>query len=293
VEPVAILSVEKLNKRYDKFALKDVSFVLEKGYIMGFIGLNGAGKTTTLKSIMNLVHPDSGNVKVAGQDFLANEVELKQEIGCMFGGVDFYSKQKLKNITSVVKRFYKEWSDDAYQGFLKRFSLDEDKKVGELSAGMKVKYSLALALSHNAKLFILDEPTGGLDPAARDDLLELFQEMVEDGEKSILFSTQITTDLDKCADFITYIADGEIIASMSKDDFIQTYKVVKGTRDQLSGSLLERMIAVKKNSFGFSGLIKTEEIPADTELSVEMPTLEDIMIYYARKERQTDEKPAV
>ena len=285
-----MLSVENVSKHYEKFTLKDVSFELEPGYIMGFIGLNGAGKTTTLKTVLNMVHADSGNVKVLGQDFFENEIALKQEIGCMFGGVDFYSKHKIGDITDVVKRFYKGWSEESYLKYLKRFNLDEDKKVRELSEGMKVKYSLALALSHNARLLILDEPTSGLDPAARDDLLEIFQELVEDGEKSILFSTQITTDLEKCADFITYIIDGEIIASMAKDDFIQTYRILKGTREQLTDTLLKKMIATKKHSFGFTGLIRTADIPAEAEVSAEPATLEEIMIYYARKERQQDEK---
>ncbi len=290
---MSMLKVDRLNKTYEKFALRNVSFELETGYIMGFIGLNGAGKTTTLKSIMNMVSADNGSVFVFGKDFRENEIALKQEIGCMFGGVDFYAKQKLKNISGVVKRFYKRWNEDAYRGYLKRFSLDEDKKVGELSAGMKVKYSLALALSHNARLFIMDEPTSGLDPAARDDLLELFQEMVEDGQKSILFSTQITSDLEKCADYITYINEGEIIASQTKDDFIHSYRMLKGTREQLSGELERKMVAVKKNSFGFTGLIKTANMPAGADVSAEAPTLEDIMIYYARREREQDEKPAV
>ena len=279
-----ILSVEGLNKKYEKFHLKDVSFRLEKGYIMGFIGLNGAGKTTTLKSILNMVHADSGNVTILGKDFRDNEIQLKHEIGYMFGGVDFYSKRKIGTITDVVKRFYPDWSRKTYQSYLKRFNLDEDKKIEELSRGMKVKYLLALALSHNASLFIFDEPTGGLDPAARDDLLEVFQELIEDGEKSILFSTQITSDLEKCADYITYINNGQIVASTTKDEFIDSYRVVKGTPEQLDSALKEKLIAYRINSFGFSGLMKTDEMPGGTGLNDEPANLEDIMIFYARKE---------
>lgn len=177
--------------------MRDVSFQLEKGYIMGFIGANGAGKTTTIKSILNLVRMDRGEIRVLGKDLLRHELELKQEIGSAFGGIDFYTRNKIKTLTNVIKRFYHHWNDEAYYSYLKKFNLNENKKVAELSTGMKIKYSLALALSHGAKLLILDEPTSGLDPVARDQLLDIFQELVQDGEISILFSTHITTDLDE------------------------------------------------------------------------------------------------
>jgi len=281
---MSILSVKGLHKRYEKFHLKDVSFKLDKGYIMGFIGVNGAGKTTTLKSILNIVNADSGEVKILGKDFTEHEMELKREIGYMFGGVDFYPKKSIKAITDVVKRFYPNWDDETYFKYCKRFKIDQDKKVHELSDGMKVKYSLALALSHKARLLILDEPTSGLDPAARDNLLELFQELVEDGEKSILFSTHITSDLEKCADFTTYINEGEIIASTTKDEFIGAYKIVKGRKEQIDSEMQNKLIALKTNEFGFSGLIKTSDLTSTDNLTIDSPKLEDIMIYYAKKE---------
>ena len=159
-----ILSVQNLRKKYPSFELENVSFKLEQGYIMGFVGRNGAGKTTTLKAILNLVHADGGSVVILGKEFRDNELELKQDIGFMMGGITYYPKQKLKTIASVVRRFYREWDDAAFQGYLKRFDLDPEKRVDELSTGMQVKYALALALSHKAKLLILDEPTSGLDP---------------------------------------------------------------------------------------------------------------------------------
>ncbi|NJD04117.1 MAG: ABC transporter ATP-binding protein [Ruminiclostridium sp.] len=279
---MTLLNVEKLNKSYPSFHLKDVSFSLDTGYIMGFIGSNGAGKTTTLKSIMNLVPKDSGNITVLGKDFTQNEIALKQEIGIMFGGVDYYTKTKIKKITEVVRRFYCNWDDALYHSYIKRFSLDESKKVEELSSGMRVKYSLTLALSHHARLLILDEPTSGLDPVARDNLLELFQEIIEDGEHSILFSTHITSDLEKCADYITYIENGHIVESREKDDLIDAYRVVKGTRDQLS-MLAPNLIASKVHAFGFTGLIKVEDLAGNENLVAEPPSLEEIMIYYAKK----------
>ncbi|WP_136605030.1 ABC transporter ATP-binding protein [Paenibacillus dokdonensis] len=277
------LDIRNLNKKYPNFQLKDVSFQLEKGYIMGFIGANGAGKTTTIKSIMNMIHIDSGEVRILGKNAAEHETELKQEIGCAFGGIDFYTRSKLKTLTDVIKKFYKNWDDETYYNYLRRFKLDEDKKIAELSTGMKVKYNLALALSHGAKLLILDEPTSGLDPIARDDLLDIFQELVVDGEISILFSTHITTDLEKCADFITFIENGQIIASSEKNDFMESYRLLSGNESQLN-RVKEQLISYKINSFGFTGLIHSKDFDPSSDIKTITPSLEEIMIYFAKKE---------
>lgn len=277
------LDVRNLNKAYPNFQLKNVSFQLEKGYIMGFIGVNGAGKTTTIKSILNMIQLDSGEVHIMGKSMTKNELELKQEIGFAFGGVDFYTRSKIKALTNLIKRFYTNWDDNTYYAYLKRFKLDENKKIAELSTGMKVKYSLALALSHGAKLLLLDEPTSGLDPVSRDDLLDIFQELILDGEISILFSTHITSDLEKCADFITFIDNGRIIQSSEKEDFIASYRLLSGTEEQLSG-IKETLIAYKLNSFGFKGLIHTKDFDPSSGLKATAPTLEEIMIYFTKKE---------
>ena len=280
---MSILTVENLNKRYPKFTLKDVSFTLDEGYIMGFVGSNGAGKTTTLKSILGLTHADSGSVRVFGKDYAENELDIKPQIGFMFGGVDYYAKSPLGRVTNVVKRFYTCWDDAVYASYIKRFGLDEDKKLEELSNGMKHKYALTLALSHHARLFILDEPTSGLDPVARDDLLELFQELIEDGKRSILFSTHITSDLEKCADYVTYIENGRIVASDTRDDLRASYRIVKGTKEQLD-RVRPYLVSAKTHAFGFTGLIKTQDFSTDFGLSAEPPSIEDIMIYHAKKE---------
>jgi len=224
------LDIRNLNKKYEHFQLKDVSFRLEKGYIMGFIGANGAGKTTTIKSILNLIRMDGGEIRILDKNMAEHEVELKQEIGFAFGDINFYTRSKIRTLTNVIKRFYSNWEDETYHKYLKKFNLIEDKKIAELSTGMKVKYSLALALSHGAKLLILDEPTSGLDPVARDNLLDIFQELVQDGEISILFSTHITSDLEKCADYVTYIHNGQIINSAEKEQFIDTYRLLNGRK---------------------------------------------------------------
>ena len=256
---------------------------------MGFIGSNGAGKTTTLKGILNMIHPDGGSVKIFGKEFRENEFDLKQDIAFMMGGSDYYIKKKLGVISEVVSRFYSNWDAETFAKLMKRFKLDPDKKVQELSQGMRIKFALSLALSHHAKLLILDEPTSGLDPVARDNLLELFQELVEDGRKSILFSTHITSDLEKCADYITYINNGKIIESMTKDDLLQYYRLVNGGTGELE-QVKESLISYKKNSFGFIGLARTELLSEHRSLNLntETPTLDDIMIYYAKKEEDCE-----
>lgn len=210
-DTLTILSVKGLSKSYEKFKLSDVSFELDKGFIMGFIGRNGAGKTTTIKSLLGLVKPDCGEVAMFGKNFYENEIDCKQELGAVMSGVECYQDKKLSAVADVTSRFYKNWDGDAFKNYLKKFSLDENKRIKELSAGMKAKFLLALALSHGAKLLILDEPTSGLDPVSRDELIGIFRELVKDGSRSIFFSTHIITDLEKCADYITYIKDGRIL----------------------------------------------------------------------------------
>lgn len=277
------LDVRNLNKKYPNFQIKDVSFQLEQGYIMGFIGVNGAGKTTTIKSILNMVQADSGEISILGKNIAEHETELKQDIGCAFGDIDFYTRSRLKTLTGITKKFYKNWNDETYYSYLKRFKLDENKKIAELSTGMKVKYSLTLALSHGARLLILDEPTSGLDPVSRDDLLDIFQELIMGGEISILFSTHITSDLERCADYITFIEQGQIVASSEKNEFKESYRLLSGSESQLS-EVKGKLISYKINSFGFTGLIHTRDLNPAWALSTAIPTLDDIMIYFAKKE---------
>lgn len=281
-----VIEVKDLCKSFPSFQLKNVNIVLEEGYIMGFIGRNGAGKTTTLKSILNLLNPDSGTINLCGLNMPKDETEIKNLIGYVAGGVDFYPEQKIKKITNITKIFYKEWDDERYKELCKRFEIDENKKFKQLSAGMKVKYSIAVALSHNAKLLILDEPTSGLDPAARDDLILIFQEFVEDGKHSILFSTHITSDLEKCADFITYIKSGEILASTDVETFEKSYLLVTGKKEDLSPELEGKLIGLHKHNLGFEGMIKADDkalIEGVGGMEISVPSLEDIMIHLERR----------
>ena len=228
-----VLTVKGLCKSYPSFTLKEVSFALPQGTVMGFIGRNGAGKSTTLKSILGLVHPDKGQVTFMEQDVAQNEQYMKENIGVVLGGIDFYAQKKIKTITDVTRRFYPNWEEEKYRHYLSLFGLDETKRVRELSDGMRVKYLIALALSHQAKLLLLDEPTSGLDPVSRDELTELFRAIVADGSRSILFSTHITSDLEKCADHITFIKDGEIFFTGAKADFLTEYAHLGTTLEEI------------------------------------------------------------
>ena len=214
-----IVELTDVCKTYPSFRLKEVRFSLEKGKITGFIGRNGAGKTTTIKSMLNLIHTDSGEISYFGVPLSGNEKEIKQRIGYSTGTVSWYPRKKISEIVEVTRSFYPDWDEAAYRKYMELFGIDENKKPIELSEGMKVKFNLLLALSHKAEVLILDEPTSGLDPFSRDELLELFKTLKEHGV-TIFFSTHITSDLERCADNIIYISGGEIIAACSKADFM-------------------------------------------------------------------------
>lgn len=280
-----LIEVNGLCKNFEKFQLKNVSMTLEEGFIMGFIGRNGAGKSTTLKTMLNLMKSDGGTIKLCGLSNPRDEIEIKNQVGYVFGGVDFYPEAKISRITDVTKSFYKEWNEELYKSLCERFEIDQNKKFKHLSAGMKVKYSVAVAMSHNPKLLILDEPTSGLDPAARDDLVLLFQEFIEDGRHSILFSTHITSDLEKCADYITYIKQGEILASTDRETFHNSYISVAGKKEQLTSEVESKIIGLHTHQLGFEGLMKAEDraVAEAGGFEIGQPTLEDIMIHIERR----------
>lgn len=207
---MSVCEVVHLCKDYPSFSLRDVSFTLEPGTITGFIGRNGAGKTTTIKSMLNFVHVSGGEVRYFGKSFIGHESEIKQRIGFSTGAVNFYPKKKLRELAAVTSSFYGNWDNDAYRRYLDLFSLDEDKSPSEMSAGMKVKCNLLLALSHHAEILILDEPTSALDPFSRDEITDLFR-VLKDRGVAVFFSTHITSDIEKCADNVIYIREGKIV----------------------------------------------------------------------------------
>lgn len=245
----ALLKIERLCKRYPGFALEDVSFSLAPGRIMGLIGKNGAGKSTTLKATLNLVRPQSGSVTIFGQDFYRHEKECRQRVGVVFGGIDFYPLKRLSAITAVTRRFYADWDEERYRAYLRRFSLDESRKFKELSNGMKVKYLLALALSHRAELLILDEPTSGLDPVSREELTRIFRHIVKTEGCAILFSTHITSDLDRCADDITYIQNGRVLQSADRETFLRSFGHLKTPEDTGPLTLEDIMLRTERSGW--------------------------------------------
>ena len=277
-----ILQVENLSKTYPTFKLDNVSFSLEKGYIMGFIGRNGAGKTTTLKSMLKFVHPESGNVSINGFDIEKDEFTVKNSIGFVSGLDGFYNSKKIKQVTDITKKFFSNWSDETYKNLLEKFNLDENKFIKNLSAGMKVKYQLAIAMSHDARLLILDEPTSGLDPVSRDELVILFQDYVADGEHSILFSTHVISDLEKCADYITYIKKGKILDSCDVVSFKEKYLLVNGKKEDLTDELKSKVIGVHEHNFGFEGMILKSDKDLFTKCEITQPSMEEIMVHTER-----------
>ena len=278
-----VLSVKNLNKKYPSFSLKDVSFSVKPGQIMGFIGRNGAGKTTTLKSIMNLIHYESGEIKAFDLDMKEHELVNKQRIGFALSELNYYPNRTIRQLVNVTKRFYKNFDEAKFEQVCKLFDLNMDKKLEELSSGMKVKYSLAIALSHKAELLILDEPTSGLDPVSRDEILDIFREIVKSKDRAILFSTHITSDLDKCASDITYIHDGSIVYTGSKQDFVNSYLFVKDKGK--NHSLEKHYIAFKELDDRIEGLIdpKKKSLFVKEGLEPREPDLEEIMVYLERR----------
>ena len=277
-----ILQVENLSKTYPTFKLDNVSFSLEKGYIMGFIGRNGAGKTTTLKSMLKFVHTESGNVSINGFDIEKDEFAVKNSIGFVSGLDGFYNSKKIKQVTDITKKFFSNWSDETYKNLLEKFNLDENKFIKNLSAGMKVKYQLAIAMSHDARLLILDEPTSGLDPVSRDELVILFQDYVADGEHSILFSTHVISDLEKCADYITYIKKGKILDSCDVVSFKEKYLLVNGKKEDLTDELKSKVIGVHEHNFGFEGIILKSDKDLFAKCEITQPSMEEIMVHTER-----------
>ena len=277
-----ILTVRGLCKKYPAFSLKDVTFSVKPGQIMGFIGRNGAGKTTTLKSIMNLVHYDSGYIAAFDREMNRFELENKQRIGFALSEINYYPNRTIKNLSDVTKRFYRDFDEARFAEICRMFNLDTGKKLEELSSGMKVKYSVVTALSHKAELLILDEPTSGLDPVSRDEILDIFREIVKDGKRAILFSTHITSDLDKCATGITYIHDGEIIYTGKKEDLVKAYLFV--TEKKTGSPLKDRYISFKEIDGRTEGLADAGAREAFEAAGAEIrePDLEQIMVYIER-----------
>ena len=280
------LEVRNLSKSFEDFQLHDITFTLPKGYIMGLIGPNGSGKTTTIKLILNMLKRTSGEVKILGFDNIANEQEAKRNLGVVFDSNYFSDEWKVTQVEKSVSAFYENWNTQKFSETLKRFHIQPSKKVKELSKGMQMKLMLACAFSYDAKLLILDEPTSGLDPVSRDELLHILSEYIEDGEHSVLFSTHITGDLERAADYITYISYGELFFSGGKDEFIDSFRIVKGGCEELSADLNKKMLGIRNFSTGFEALVKTEDLKQFAHLNVEPATIDDIVVFTSKRGEQ-------
>ena len=281
------LEIKNLRKRYGTFELRDVSLKLTEGLIMGFIGPNGAGKSTTIKAILNQIQRDSGEILLWGKDNIAHETELKNRIGVVLDEGHFYGHLTIRRMKNLIAPFYKTWDEREYRRHIADFRLEENKKISELSKGMRMKFAIALALSHRADLLIMDEPTSGLDPMVREELLELLRRMIQDEKKSVFFSTHITSDLDKVADRIALINDGKILFNQTKDELLDGHAIVKGPLSALTGGAEALFVGLRKSEYGFEGL--TAERAAARRMFgegvvLERPTVEELMIHYVRRD---------
>ncbi len=281
-----ILEIKELNKSYADFALKDVSFSLPRGYIMGFVGENGSGKTTTIRSILNMAKIDSGKISVFGLDSIKDTVAIKQRLGVVFDSLYLAEHLSVRQIEQQLMPFYSEWDTKEFHSKIKQFGLPEDKEVGSFSKGMKMKLMIAVALSHNAELMILDEPTSGLDPVARDELLDILAEYIEDEKRSVLFSTHITADVERVADYITMLHGGRVWFTGTKDELDGKYVLLKGAEDDLPDALREKCIGFHAYRNGFDAMLDTQyldEVP--DALVTEKANIDEILVYIAKEAR--------
>jgi ABC-2 type transport system ATP-binding protein len=283
------VEIKNLSKEYKAFSLNNISFSLPQGYIMGLIGPNGAGKTTTIKLMLNMLKKSNGTIEVMGLDNVQDQCLIKENIGAVFDTNYFVQDWTVKDVEKAIGVFYKSWNAETYRQMITRFGLNPDKKVKELSRGMQMKLMLSCAFSHDAKLLILDEPTSGLDPVARDELLDVLSEYIQDGKKSVLFSTHITSDLDKIADYITYLNHGNLLYTGTKDDFVEGYRIVRGGNDELTSELKAKVIGRRSYSTGFEGLIKTVDMKYFSNFNCEPVSIDDIIIFTSKGGKDNNE----
>lgn len=277
-----VLDIKNFTKHYKNFSIENISFSLDKGYIMGLIGPNGSGKTTTISAIMNLIPKSSGDISVLGMNMENNEEQIKDKIGFVYDESPYFQALSLKDNGKLIAPFYSQWDQEVFDNLMNRFELNPKERLNKLSKGMKTKFSIAMSLSHHAKLIIMDEPTAGLDPIFRREVLDIFYDMIQDGETSLLFSTHITSDLDKIADFITFIDNGKLVFSKPIDDIRDEYKIIKGNNELLKTIPNDYIIGKRQSNYGFEALTKNAKdirILAGDSVLIEKAVLEDIMIY--------------
>jgi len=282
------IQVKNLFKNYDGFSLKNVTFDVPKGSIMGFVGQNGSGKTTTIKALLNLIHLDGGKILIENNDSIFGEEKIKEMVGVVFDECCFPESLNIKDIDKIMKGIYeKNWQRSKFFSYTKRFKLPEKKCVKEFSRGMKMKLSIAVALSHDAKILILDEPTSGLDPVIRDEILTILMEFIQDEEHTVLLSSHITSDMEKIADYIIFIHEGSIVLTENKDDLIYNYGIIKCSENDLSYINKDYIIGVRRGYFGCEVLTncksKVEKI--NKPFVIDKANLEDILLFVVKGEK--------
>lgn len=273
----AAIQINRLNKRYGEFAIEDMNLMIPKGCITGLIGANGAGKSTTIKMILDMVKKDSGDIQVLGESHITRS--LKERIGVVLDDVYFSEVLNVKNVNAMMKLIYKQWETDTFYSYVKRFKLEEKKPFKHYSRGMKMKLGIAVALSHQAELLILDEATSGLDPLVRDEMLDVFMEFVQNENNSILMSSHILSDLEKACDYIAFLHDGKLIFNEAKDDLLYDYKLLKCERQDLEALPKESLVGFREHRFGVEALIKGIE---PQQGILDKVSIEDIMLFHVK-----------
>ena len=285
---MAALEVKDLKKDYDNFQLKGISFDLDEGYILGYIGQNGAGKSTTINLIMDFIKKDSGQVKIFGRAVEDGEKEYRESIGYVSDECYFLDSMKCKDVKKALSIFYKSFDGNRFSNYMDSWDIKLESKVGSLSKGMKMKLMLASVLSRDTKILILDEPTSGLDPIFRAQILDILQEYIVDGKHSVLFSTHILSDIEKVADYVCLIMDGGLIINDATDNILESHYVIKGDVGD-AGLIMEKLISYKANRYGFEGIIrKNKSAGLIGRFVLERPSIEDIMLGYAGMEVKND-----
>ena len=282
------IEISKVTKRYDGFTLDNINFNVPVGSIMGFIGQNGAGKSTTIKAILNIIGIDSGKITILGKDHIKDEYAVKSQIAAVFDELPFHEGFNADQICTMFSGLYPNWDREKYYGYLERFGLPRKKKLKAFSKGMKMKLQIATALSHGAKLLIMDEATTGLDPVVRNEILDIFREYLQDETNSILMSSHITSDLEKIADSVTFIDKGKILLSGVKDEILENHGLLKCKREELSQLAPEDYISARISDFGAEAMVADRELCRKKYpgLLIEKTTLEEIMLFYVNREKK-------
>lgn len=282
-----VLEIKNLNKKYEGFALKDMNLKLPKGTIMGLIGENGAGKSTTIKATLNCINQYEGEIKIFGLDNQTEEKAIKEEIGVVLDDSFLSEYLNANDIHKIMKNMYQNWDEKLYFNYIERFQLPKNKIIKEFSSGMKMKLKIATAISHHPQLLILDEPTSGLDPIARNEILDIFQEFMQEEENSILVSSHITSDLEHIADYITFISKGEIVFTKTRDELLENYGIVKCSEEALEKIDPNDFVKYKKTKYECNILVENKnefKKKYDIEI-IDKPTIEDIMLIYIKGDK--------